>query len=144
MIQSNLNNWTFIGRWECVYFLLLSGADANCKNHIGYTPLHFAVERIDTLGYKTHESYANYTRIIEILLQSNADRNIKNAQDVSPSEMAHDEGNFTIFIRKFKKIYRNQCHFSPHFPILSDIIKMFKEINSVAKDGKQFIEISSN
>lgn len=86
----------FLGHWASVYVLLLAGANTNSQNHIANTPLHFAVEKLNSLGYKNHSSYTNYTKVIEILLQSNADRHIKNAYQKSPLDLAHDQGSSEI------------------------------------------------
>lgn len=83
----------FLGNWASVYVLLLAGANSNSKNQIGNTPLHLAIEKMDSFGYKNHSSYSNYTKVIETLLQSNADRNIRNHREKSPLDLAHDQGN---------------------------------------------------
>lgn len=83
----------FLGQWACVYKLLLFGANASGQNEKGFTPLHLAIEKIDSLGYKKDPAYLNYTRVIEILLQSNADRHLKSLIGKSPMDLVQDQGN---------------------------------------------------
>lgn len=77
--------------------LLLHGADPNSQNGKGFTALHVAAEKIDSIGYKKHGSYSNYVRVLEVLLQSNAHNDIRSSNGTMPTDLIHDKSNFDIW-----------------------------------------------
>lgn len=125
-----MNQRLFLGKWQCVYKLLLIGADANSQNKNGSSSLHLAIHRIHALGYKKDASYSNYTRVIEILLQSNANRHIENRDSESPIDLTHDKGNLENFNQNVQTTFSQKCS------SISDTIKMFQHFRNVAQKGK--------
>lgn len=111
IINNKLNRSLALGLWSTVYPLLLRGADANAQDAHGYTALHHAVYELDKIGYKKSPSYASYKTVIEILLQSNANRQIKSSAGLLASDMAKDSGNFKI-LNQYLQIDEKKKHFN--------------------------------
>lgn len=91
----------FIGIWRSTYLLLLRGADASSLDSNGYTPLHFAVQEANGLADKNGESFSNYMKVIEMLLQSS--KNIDAKPRVPAKSLTTNKGkilrNENIFLK---------------------------------------------
>jgi len=96
------------GHWKCLYKLMLIGSDASSQNNDGLTPLHIAIQKIESFESKSDFSYSNYMKVIEVLLQSNANRHIKNKNGESPLDLIHDNEILQMF-RRIRSVAKKEC-----------------------------------
>ena len=86
--RSYYRNWNYVDRGkntslEAINLLIREGANINCQDNNGWTPLHFAV-------------FDNSAEKVSVLLDNGADTNLESKEEMSPRDLALIMNNASI------------------------------------------------